>query len=73
MTNNEKKEFIKNLTESVAKHLMQEVDTMKIPGEWDGIELRWLLEMEFKQEAKFGNRKGSRRNKFLNTVNVNNL
>ena len=73
MTSNEKKEFIKNLTESVAKHLMQEVDTMKIPDEWDGIELRWLLEMEFKQEATFGNRKGSRRNKFLNTVNVNNL
>ena len=73
MTTDEKKEFVKNLTESVARHIIQHIDTGKIPYEWDGIELRWLLEMEFKGEARFGKRSGSRRNKFLNTVNVNNL
>lgn len=73
MTREEKKEFVKNLTESVARHIIQHIDCSKIPDEWDGVELRWLLEMEFEQEAKFGKRSGSRRRKFLNTVNVNNL
>lgn len=73
MTREEKKEFVKNLTESVARHIIQHIDCSKIPDEWDGIELRWLLEMEFKGEATFGKRNGRRRREFLNTVNVNNL
>lgn len=73
MTHNEKKEFVRNLTESICTKLLQEIDTMKIPEDWDGIELRWLLEEEFKGEARYGNRKGYRRRKFLNDVNINNL
>lgn len=73
MTSTEKKEFVRNLTESICTKLLQEIDTMKIPEDWDGIELRWLLEEEFKGEARYGNRKGSRRRNFLNDVNINNL
>jgi len=73
MTSTEKKEFVRNLTESICTKLFQEIDTMKIPENWDGIELRWLLEEEFKSEARYGNRKGSRRRNFLNDVNINNL
>lgn len=73
MTDLEKKEFVRNLTESICIKLLQEIDTMKIPENWDGVELRWLLEEEFKNEARYGNRKSSRRRNFLNTVNINNL
>lgn len=73
MTRDEKKEFVNNLTGVVARHIIQHIDCSKIPDEWDGVELRWLLEMEFKSEVIFGKRSGSRRRKFLNMVNVNNL
>jgi hypothetical protein len=73
MTRTEQKEFVRNLTESVAMHILQNIDNMKVPENWDGIELRWLLEMEFTNESRYGNRKESRRRKFLNDWNVNNL
>lgn len=73
MTRDEKKEFVEELTTAVAHRIMGLIDCSKIPDEWDGIELRWLLEMDFEQAAQFGRRSGSRRRKFLNMVNVNNL
>ena len=71
MDKKEKEIFIKELADSVIKMTIQ--DIAKMPDEWNGKELRWLLAERFENAtmSKKDNRKDYR--EFYNYCLVNNL
>jgi len=73
MTKDEQKQFVKDLTENVAKSITRKIEAGKIPENWDGIELRWLLKETFAYESYDGDSYKSRKREFRNTVLVNDL
>lgn len=52
MNAKEKKEFIHQLSATIADDLCKQVDDGNIPEEWDGIELRLLMEYRHIQSAR---------------------
>ena len=72
MNAKEKKEFVTELCNSIAKTINNEIDAGKIPDEWNGIELRWLIQEKGNYVA-FDNGEKKRKKNFKNTVIVNNL
>jgi len=71
MNKKTKIEFVKTFTESLADSIIQDIHDGNIPEEWDGIELRWLLEE--RATSSFGKDSGKRKREYKNTVLVNNL
>jgi len=72
MTQEEKKEFIRSMVQMVEDRLI--TATSIIPENWDGVELRWLIEGAFKIAVdgdRFGDKK--RRRAFDNACMVKNI
>lgn len=68
MSKRDKKRFIRELIKTIEQKLISKVD--KMPKEWDGFELRWLIGEAFNQ---FSTGNDERRRNFDNEVLVNNL
>ena len=72
MTKQERIDFIAELCGNVTKELLDKVD--KMPEEWDGIELRWLIAEKFSQVVFSQiNVTRKRKHEYNNTVLVENL
>lgn len=72
MTPREQKDFIRQLSETIAADICNQIDDQKIPDDWDGRELRQLLAYRHNQSAHMGrNARITRR--VNNTILVNNL
>lgn len=69
----EKVRFIHTLTATVIDRIESQIYDGKIPDEWDGIELRWLLADKFTDCTYSAMRFQTRRRNYKNTVVVNNL
>lgn len=66
-------QFINEMCDSIKMDII--ALTPKLPEEWDGVELRWLIADKF-AECVFGNvgkRKGRRYLDYKNTMLVNNF
>lgn len=64
-------EFITNLAAQLRDSIIRDIRSGKVPEEWDGIELRWLLSE--RAETHFGQDQKRRRKEFDNTCIINNL
>jgi len=73
MDMNEKISFVQQLTTAVADEIITNIETGKIPEEWDGIELRWYIAEKFNQVVFKGTGSKARKRDYNNTVIVNNL
>ncbi len=71
MTSEDQIKFINDLTENVLKDIIGEVGR-KIPENWDGIELRWLLAEKFAAQT-FHSLSPTRYKEYENNVIVNNI
>jgi hypothetical protein len=74
MTNNEQAIFIDQLVHSVKSDLVKLATSGKLPEDWDGTELRWLIADKFADVVIGGAGKASKRKReYKNTCLVNNL
>lgn len=74
MKKQEQTKFVKDLTKAIRDQLLADIKAGRVPAEWDGIELRWLLAERFTNASRFGNSANNpRKRDFDNTVLVNNL
>jgi hypothetical protein len=66
---------VRELSERIVGEIEKEIEQGKIPDNWDGIELRWLLSLKFHeaQAMTYSYYKSARKRDFNNTVIVNNL
>ena len=73
MEKEEQKTFVTSLMSAMTKEIMDLIDNGKIPEEWDGIELRWLI--RDKAVCAIGKRISTltRRRNYNNRVLVDNL
>ena len=71
MTKKDKIKFVKSLTASVALEIISKIESGKIPENWGGVELRWLLAERFENETIPGY--VSRKAKYNNDVICNNI
>jgi hypothetical protein len=71
MNADEKKQFVKELAEELMKTIIRDIEAGKVPEDWDGVELRWLL--SDRSSSNFGKMQTKRRKVYRNTVIVNNL
>jgi hypothetical protein len=71
MTSGEKIQFVKELVDSVRQGVINDILEEKIPGEWNGHELRCLLAERFQRCVYTMDKK--RKAEYDNTVLVNNL
>jgi hypothetical protein len=69
----EKRQFINDLVKSVVDEIVQDIDYGKIPEDWNGIELRWLLAYRFADSQYNRAFDKKRKAEFNNTVLINNL
>lgn len=71
MTRYEQCDFVLTLIRNVKEEILKDID--KIPEEWDGIELRWLIANKFSGVviSKTGSR--SRKRAFNNECIIKNL
>ena len=72
MNQREKIQFVKDLTDVVIHRILIEIIEEKIPEEWDGIELRWLLAERFNTNWVMPEAK-KRKREFRNTLLIRNL
>ena len=73
MTKQEKKTFIKSIIKAAQDKIIAAIPTM--PEEWEGVELRWLIEDAmtlFADNARFGTDK-KRRKSYENECMVKNI
>lgn len=73
MNQREQSEFIEQLSSNIAREIVGLIQSGRIPENWDGIELRWLLAERHKLSASMGNDNKRRKRNFNNTVLVSNL
>lgn len=77
MTKQQQIEFVRELSDSIQKGIVALIESGKIPEQWDGHELRMLLEHRHKQSADMSLiRKEARRKRaqeFWNTIIIENL
>jgi hypothetical protein len=71
MNADEKKQFVKELVEQLAETIIRDIETGKVPEDWDGIELRWLL--SGRSNSNFGETQKKRKKAYRNTIMVNGL
>jgi hypothetical protein len=67
----EKIKFVSDLCERISEKIIEQIGEGRIPDDWDGIELRWLIAEHANQNARFGDKR--RKAEYDNTVIVNNL
>lgn len=73
MTPEEQKEFVRDLSKTITDDICEQIDQGKIPGEWDGIELRYLLMYRHTQSNRMGSDFKGRHRKVRGVIVVNNL
>lgn len=76
MNKEEQIEFVIQLTDNVKNEILQKINKNKIPENWDGIELRWLIADKFSDVVFGGFEKKNQRRRakeFNNYVLINNL
>jgi hypothetical protein len=75
MTKQEQINFVRELCNAGMIELIKNIDQNKIPENWDGIELRWLVADKFNSCQTIANTSSSKKRKkdYNNTVIVNNL
>lgn len=73
MTRKEQKQFVKNITSSIAAEIISKIESGKIPENWDGYELRELIADKAASETYLRNRKDERFSDYKNTVLVSNI
>jgi hypothetical protein len=67
-------DFVKDLATNVANNVIRLIDADKIPENWNGVELRWMLADKFKDATMNTQRENKARYKaYKNDVIVNNL
>lgn len=64
-------EFVNELCKEIAKGIVNQIENGKVPAEWDGIELRWLVQEH--ASTNWGNKDKKRKREYNNIVIVNNL
>jgi len=72
MNKREKVQFVKSLVDMIEHKILIEILEDKIPLEWDGIELRWLLAERFNTNWVMPEAK-KRKREFRNTLLIRNL
>ena len=75
MTKQEQIQFVIELCNNGLEELLKSIDQNKIPENWDGIELRWLVADKFDSCQIIANTSSlkKRKSNYNNTVFVNNL
>ncbi len=76
MNKTEKIEFVKELSKNIQNKLIESIEAGKIPEEWDGIELRWLIADNVSIQHYYTKENSiyrKRRKEYDNTVMINNL
>lgn len=73
MNKREQSAFVHELSETVARQIIHEIQMGRIPGNWDGHELRELLSLAHKRSGAISPMKGKRKREFNNVILVNNL
>ena len=68
MTQKEKIDFVNGLASNVAAKLVEAIDKDAIPEEWEGVELRWILERLFKEAARGTMRQPARKAAFTKKI-----
>lgn len=71
MTKEEKQEFIETLCNDLKGFLLSKVD--KIPEEWDGVEIRQLMEDAVTQQYNWTKMPRARKRSYNNEVVVRNI
>ena len=73
MTQPEQKMLVSNLCDSIKLQIISQIEAGKIPGNWDGFELRQLIFDNAKNETMFRDKRNSRYKDYYNTVLCDNL
>lgn len=76
MNKDDKIKFVINLTDSIKNEILQNIWNNKIPEDWNGIELRWLIADKMGNVVFGGFEKKNQRKRakeFNNYVLINNL
>lgn len=71
MLKSEKIQFVKTTSEYIVNRIIQDIESGKVPSNWEGLELRWLLENRFVSE--YGHYEKKRKKEYINDVLVNGL
>jgi hypothetical protein len=50
-TKADKRQFVRELVAAVKDSILKDISAGKVPVEWDGLELRWLLADRFREQA----------------------
>ena len=67
-TKKEKIDFVNGLALNIAAKLVEAIDADAIPAEWEGVELRWILERLFKEAARGTMRQPTRKAAFTQKI-----
>lgn len=67
-TTAEKTEFVVGLCNTVANKLCNAIVNDAIPEEWEGVELRWILERLFREAARGTMRQPARKAAFTKKI-----
>ena len=75
MTSKEQKAFTRELIGNVETEIMKLFKSKKIPADWEGIELRWLIADRYAAVVFgiIGKRTGKRYRSYFNETIINNL
>jgi hypothetical protein len=74
MTKDEKVQFVLDLTQSVAKQILQRVDSGKIPEGWNGHFMReYVVDCFREQKTDYMKRNKSEKKKYVNDISINDL
>lgn len=73
MNTEEQKTFVRELSETIAADICEQIDAGKIPENWDGIELRNLLKYRHSSSARMYSGTSKRIRNANNTILINNL
>jgi len=68
MTSEEKIAFVRGLAENVTCKLTSAISAGAIPEDWEGVELRWILERLFKEAARGTMRQPARKAAFTKKI-----
>lgn len=71
MTKNEKYQFVKQLTNTITRDVVEKIESGKIPENWDGLDLRLYLADRFDRATVKTTK--ARKKEYNNTVLINNL
>jgi len=76
MTTDEQKAFVRELAEHITAEMCKQIDSGKVPEDWDGHELRQWMQDKAKEanySDRLKNHRAGRYQSYRNTVIINNL